>query len=101
MAEKHARTLVQSPRFGKLKRKMHAKAQLATDEAVKAIVANPLIGDPKAGPLKGVSVYKFKVGPVQMLLAYQFDERRNVVELLDVGPHENFYKDLKDYLDAR
>ena len=29
----------------------------------------------------------------QLLLAYQFDARRNVVELLDVGPHESFYRE--------
>ncbi|MBI5628539.1 MAG: type II toxin-antitoxin system RelE/ParE family toxin [Candidatus Rokubacteria bacterium] len=35
------------------------------------------------------------------MLAYQFDTRRNVVEVLDVGPHENFYRELRKYLDAR
>ena len=98
---KAPRTVVQAPRFGKAKGKMHAKAQLAVDEAVKQILAESVVGGAKTGPLKGVYVHKFKVGPVQLLLAYQFDERRNVVELLDVGPHENFYKDLKNYLDAR
>ncbi len=31
---------------------------------------------------------KFKVGSQQLLLAYQFDAKRNVIEVLDVGPHE-------------
>jgi mRNA-degrading endonuclease RelE of RelBE toxin-antitoxin system len=97
----NARTVVQAPRFGKAKGRVPAKAQLLVDEAVKEIMADPMLGDPKTGPLKGVRVYKFKVGPTQFLLAYQFDDKRNVVELLDLAPHENFYKDLKDYLDAR
>ena len=44
---------------------------------------------------------KFKVGPQQLLLAYHFDSRRNVVQLLDVSPHENFYRDLQRYLAER
>ena len=59
------------------------------------------MGVPKVGALKGVRVVKFKLGPQQLLLAYQFDEKRNVVEILDVGPHENFCRDLQDYLSAR
>ena len=43
---------------------------------------------------------KCKVGPLQLLLAHQFEAKRNVVELLDVGPHENFYRDLQRYLDV-
>ena len=53
------------------------------------------------GALKGVRVVKFPVGPQPLLLAYQFDARRNVVEVLDVGPHENFYRELQKYRDAR
>ncbi len=40
-------------------------------------------------------------GGLQLLLAYQFNSRRHVIELLDVGPHENFYRELQKYLDAR
>lgn len=61
----------------------------------------PLSGQPKTGALKGVRVVKFKVGPGQLLLAYQFDSKRNVIEVLDVGPHENFYRDLQRYLNTR
>lgn len=80
---------------------MPAAAQLAVDEAVKGSLADPLSGEPKVGALKGVRVVKVKVGPQQLLLAYQLDTRRNVVEVLDVGPHENFYRELQKYLDAR
>ena len=44
---------------------------------------------------------KFKIQTLQLLLAYQFDAKRNVIEVLDVGPHENFYRELQKYLDAR
>ena len=80
---------------------MPGAAQLAVDEAVKGALADPLSGEPNVGALKGVRVVTFKVGPQQLLLAYQFDARRNVVEVLDVGPHESFYRELQKYLDAR
>ena len=75
--------------------------QLEVDESVKRIVADPLVGEPKVGALKGVRVFKLKVQTLQLLLAYQFDAKRNIVEVLDVGPHENFYRELQKYLDAR
>ncbi|MBI2815687.1 MAG: type II toxin-antitoxin system RelE/ParE family toxin [Acidobacteria bacterium] len=95
------RTVQQSTRFGKAKRRLPPNGQLALDEQVKKILANPLLGEMKVGALKGVRVLKFKLGPLQLLLAYQFNQRRNVIELLDVGPHENFYRDLDSYLRRR
>ena len=101
MAEPRTRTVVQAPRFGRSKKRLPAAAQLQIDEAVKGVLADPLSGEPKIGALKGVKVIKFNVGPQQLLLAYQFDTKRNLVEVLDVGPHENFYRELQKYLDAR
>lgn len=92
---------MQAPRFAKSKRRLPDQAQLIVDEQVKKVLEEPLVGEPKTGALKGVRVVKFKIGPQQLLLAYQFDEKRNVIEVLDVGPHENFYRDLERYLDAR
>lgn len=76
-------------------------AQLAVDEQVRRLMAEPLAGEPKTGALKGVRVVKFPLAGRQVLLAYQFDERRNVIAMLDVAPHENFYRDLQRYLGAR
>src|SRR5712692_7864936 len=101
MAEKPARSIIQMPRFERTKKRLPPRAQLAVDEAVKAIVTDPLSGEAKTGPLRGMRVVKFKVGPQQLLLAYRFDEQRNVVEAWAVGPHENFYRDLQNYLEAR
>jgi hypothetical protein len=95
------RAILQAPRFGKAKRRLPAAGQLAVDDAVRAIVADPLSGEPKTGALKGVRVVKFKVEGQQLLLAYQFQAKANRIEVLDVGPHENFYRDLQKYLDAR
>jgi len=85
---KPGRQVLQAPRFAKSKRRLPRSAQLAVDDAVKGLLADPLAGEPK-------------VGAQQLLLAYQFDAKRNVIEVLDVGPHENFYRELQKYLDAR
>ncbi len=95
------RQILQAPRFSKAKKKLPATAQLATDDAVRGVIADPLSGEQKAGALRNVRIVKFKVGNQQLLLAYQFEARRNVIEVLDVGPHENFYRELQKYLDAR
>ena len=95
------RAVVQAPRFAKSKRRLPPKAQLIVDDEVRRVVENPLAGEQKTGALKGVRVVKLKIGPQQLLLAYQFDAKRNTLEVLDIGPHENFYRELQDYLDDR
>lgn len=96
-----SRSVEQSTRFGRAKRRLPPKGQLALDAAVRKVLENPLIGEMKTGTLKGVRVFKFKIGPLLLLLACQFNERRNAIELLDVGPHEHFYRDLQSYLTNR
>ncbi|PWB81471.1 MAG: addiction module toxin RelE [Candidatus Methylomirabilota bacterium] len=91
----------QSTRFAKAKRRLPSRGQLTLDKEIKRLIENPLIGEMKVGALKGVRVLKFKLGSLQLLMAYMFNERRNVIELLDVGPHENFYRDLASYVQER
>ena len=51
-------------------------------------------GEAEVGDLAGVQVYNFRVGSLLCLLVYRvLDE--NTVKLLMVGPHENFYRDLR------
>lgn len=95
------RKLSATPRFLKSKRALKEEEQLAIDDEVRAVVNAPLIGEPKTGALKGVRVRKFKVGPRQYLLAYVFTSKANRIEFLDVGVHENFYRDLQNYLGER
>ena len=75
--------------------------QQATDAEGRALLDEPLRGEPKVGALEGVRVVKFKAGPQQCLLAYRFHSKPNVVEVLDVGVHEDFYRGLQGYLDAK
>ena len=85
----------------KSKRRLAEAVQEEVDARVRALIENPLQGEPKAGALKGVRVVKFKAGVQQYLLADQFFSKPNVIELLDVGIHENFYRDLQTHQDSR
>ena len=83
-----------TPTFERAVKKLHKQQKAALDEAVRTIVDQPETGETKVGDLAGVQVYKFRMGNLLCLLAYRvLDE--NALKLLMVGPHENFYRDLK------
>lgn len=63
------------------------------------IINNPTIDQEKKGDLRGVYVYKFKIKTNEYLLAYRFIG--DSLELIMIGPHENYYRDLKTYLKSR
>jgi mRNA interferase RelE/StbE len=88
--------IIQAPIFAKQKRKLHKQQILNLDEAVKSILIDPTIGDMKAGDLQGIRVYKFKSMKQQILLAYEVID--STLYLYAFGSHENFYRDLKKYL---
>ena len=72
--------------------KKHPKAAL--NEAVRTIALQPAAGETKGGDLSGVQVYKFRMGTLLCLMAFRILDE-NTLKLLMVGPHENFYRDLK------
>ena len=83
-----------TPTFERAVKKLNHQQKALLDKAVRDIAVTPVVGEFKVGDLKGVQVYKFKMGKQQCLLAYrQLD--REAIKLLMVGPHENFYRDLK------
>ncbi len=69
------------------------------DREIKKIVENPGIGEEKKGDLRGVFVHKFKLKTIQYLLSYR--KNGNDLALIMIGPHENYYRDLKQYLKNR
>ena len=83
----------QSSAFARGYKKLHNKQRQDVDAAVEVIVKDPLVGEPKRGDLSGVYVYKFKRQTQLMLLAYEFEPK--TLNLLLLGTHENFYRDLK------
>lgn len=83
-----------TPTFERAVKKLQRQQKTALDEAVRTIVGQPQAGETKVGDLAGVQVYKFRMGKLLCLLAYRvLDE--STLKLLMVGPHENFYRDLK------
>ena len=85
----------QSSIFKRKTKKLNADEKKLLDEAVKAILDNPYIGQMKTGDLSGVQVYKYKHNAQQYLLASRFEEQELLLTLLALGTHENFYRDLK------
>ena len=69
------------------------------DQEIRRIAENPSIGGEKKGDLRGVFVHKFKLKTNQYLLAYR--KVGNDLELVMIGPHENYYRDLKQYIKNR
>ncbi len=88
--------IIQSPIFAKQKKKLHKQQIKDLDKAIKMILDSPTIGDKKLGDLRGVQVYKFKSKNQQILLAYEVTD--STLYLYSFGSHENFYRDLKRYL---
>ncbi len=86
----------QSSSFAKKVKKLKAKQKQYLDAAVKDIISDPQIGVEKRGDLKGLFIYKFKIQGVPYLLSYRF--LGEDLELIMLGPHENYYRDLKSYL---
>jgi mRNA-degrading endonuclease RelE of RelBE toxin-antitoxin system len=86
--------LLVTPTFQRTVKKLHPQQKSALDDAVRAIASAPDMGEAKVGDLLGVQVYKFKMGTMLCLLAYRVLDP-HTIKLLMVGPHENFYRDLK------
>ena len=91
--------IYQSRSFEKKVKKMSKAEKGSLDREIKGIVEDPNIGEEKKGDLRGVFVHKFKLKTTQYLLAYR--RVGGDLELVMIGPHENYYRDLKQYLRNR
>ena len=89
----------QSRSFEKKVRRFSSNEKSALDQEIKKIMQDPRIGEEKKGDLRGIYVHKFKIKPIQYLPSYRLAGKD--LELIMIGPHENYYRDLKRYLKAR
>jgi mRNA interferase RelE/StbE len=87
--------LLQTPTFARAVKRLHKQHKRNLDTALRAIAADPSIGEAKIGDLAGVRVHKFKIDRQLLLLAYEILETEDAIKLLALGGHENFYRDLK------
>ena len=92
--------IYQSRSFEKKVKKFNEKEKYELDNEIKQIIQNPLIGTEKKGDLRGVFVHKFNLQNQLYLLSYHFIKEESLA-LIMIGPHENYYRDLKSYLKSK
>jgi len=86
--------IVQTNRFQKAYKKLNQNQLPEVNNAIKIVINNPEIGERKKGNLAWLRVYKFKVLGQLALLGYCFEKKSKVtLTLVDIGAHENFYRD--------
>ncbi|MDO8890560.1 MAG: type II toxin-antitoxin system RelE/ParE family toxin [Sulfurimicrobium sp.] len=85
----------QTRRFSRQYKKLQDNTAADVDAAVVEVGKNPEIGERKKGDLAALRVLKFRSGGPLYLLGYTLDEEVRLIYLEAVGPHENFYRDLK------
>jgi mRNA-degrading endonuclease RelE of RelBE toxin-antitoxin system len=90
-----AKSVLQTPTFKKAVKKLKPIQKKELDVAVKALMAKPALGEQKKGDLAFLRVYKFKMDKQLTLLGYSFDDGTLILELMALGSHENFYRDIK------
>ena len=88
-------TVLQTPTFKKSVKKLKPNQKKDLDAAVKELIKKPTLGEQKKGDLVFIRVHKFKMNKQLTLLGYSFDDGTLVLELMALGSHENFYRDIK------
>jgi mRNA-degrading endonuclease RelE of RelBE toxin-antitoxin system len=91
--------ILQSRQFERKIKKFTKQEKKSLDKQILKIADNSVIASEKKGDLRGVYIHKFKIKHTQYLLSYRFAEEN--LELIMIGPHENYYRDLKSYLKSR
>ncbi len=87
--------IIASSRFTKTYKKLLLTEKEAVDAAIHQITQTPDSGNLKRSDIAGIRVYKFRMHSHIILLAYEYHETLQSLTLLFLGPHENFYRDLK------
>jgi mRNA-degrading endonuclease RelE of RelBE toxin-antitoxin system len=87
--------LRQTRRFARAYKKLHPNVASDVDKISKLVARDPFIGEQKRGDLVELFVYKFRSHNQLYLLGYTIDQGVRLVYLEAVGPHENFYRDIK------
>jgi len=85
----------QTHRFARAYKKLHDNVAADVDEAVEVISKDPDSGEKKKGDLAQLWVYKFRSQGQLYLMGYTRKDAVRLIYLEAIGPHENFYRDLK------
>ena len=87
--------VIQTRLFRQTIKKLKPNQKNDLDKAIRALMTDPLLGEKKRGDLDYLRVHKFKMNKQLTLLGYSYAEDSIVLELLSLGSHENFYRDIK------
>ncbi|MFA0053649.1 MULTISPECIES: type II toxin-antitoxin system RelE/ParE family toxin [Vibrio] len=88
--------ILQTPTFKKSVKKLHKNQKLDLDKAIRELIKNPYLGEQKKGDLSFLRVHKFKMVKQLTLLGYSYENGTVTMELMALGSHENFYRDVKN-----
>lgn len=94
-AENKEIDVYQTRTFEKALNKLDDPIRDLVDDQIDLIIDNPEMGTLKKGDLSHVRVLKFKINGEQTLLGYNWNEGTITLTLLSIGPHENFYRNMK------
>lgn len=89
------KTVLQTPTFKKAVKKLKPNQKKDLDSAIRELMSDPFIGQQKKGGLSFLRVHKFKMNKQLTLLGYSYDDGVFALELMTLGSHENFYRDVK------
>jgi hypothetical protein len=88
--------------FNQFVKKQSRPFQAVIDDEVRLICENHEIGEAKKGDLVNIRVHKFKFNRQEYLIAYSHSIDNTVhlllIDFYKIGTHENFYDELKKYL---
>lgn len=89
--------------FAQYIKKARKPLRLAIEDEVEVVYGAPETGELKVGDLAEIRVHKFRFNRQEYLMAYRPSAKNDPVEFLiidfyQVGVHENFYDELKQYL---
>jgi len=87
--------VIQTRRFARAYKRLHANVAAEVDDAVVTVATDPQVGERKKGDLAALRIYKFRAVGQLYLLGYTVDKGVRLIYLEAVGPHKNFYRDLK------
>ncbi len=94
-AEQNGIDVYESSLFTKQIAKLSEKQLKVVEDEIDKIIDDPEIGERKVGDLSHLWVHKFKLEGQLVLLGYCWIENKLELYLLNLGPHENFYQEVK------
>ncbi|WP_305814139.1 type II toxin-antitoxin system RelE/ParE family toxin [Photobacterium leiognathi] len=87
--------VLQTSIFKKVVKKLHKNQKTDLDNAIRQLLIDPYLSEQKKGELSFLRVYKFKMVKQLTLLGYSYEDGTVTLELITLGSHENFYRDIK------